>query len=358
MVPFNHDHDLSLTLTYIFNLNDGRDESDLEGSEKQPMLSFSLRNSVHTEILYPVRVMSFITVTETGSNIFKWGNAIRYSFKVKQSTALFWLRVLPLNKPFVIQACEHMASNWWLFSVSCHRWWPADRLPQSISHRFQLINAAKISRTEERKLPRECGGGGEKTERRERGEKTGGMIYRSLIIIIFFWERQRVTGCSSSASWAKNRGFLGDLQQQYKSQGHVGKVSIEERCKNDDWLFVKCSCFHSQRGIMWTAPRAYFNTLTHSLRSLPHFPPPAPYFWSPTVRLWRHTRNWQLNTAAEIGFMEWARRKKKKEEEEKKKWDEILKGFFSGMGFTALSSSSSVIFARLMMFNNRVRHGT
>lgn len=170
MVPFNHDHDLSLTLTYIFNLNDGRDESDLEGSEKQPMLSFSLRNSVHTEILYPVRVMSFITVTETGSNIFKWGNAIRYSFKVKQSTALFWLRVLPLNKPFVIQACEHMASNWWLFSVSCHRWWPADRLPQSISHRFQLINAAKISRTEERKLPRECGGGGGDREKRERRE--------------------------------------------------------------------------------------------------------------------------------------------------------------------------------------------
>ena len=44
MVPFNHDHVLSLTLTYIFNLNDGHDEFDLEGSEKQPMLSFSLRN--------------------------------------------------------------------------------------------------------------------------------------------------------------------------------------------------------------------------------------------------------------------------------------------------------------------------
>ena len=303
--------------------------------------------------------MSFITVTGAESNIFKWGNAIHYSFKVKQSTALFWLRVLPLNKPFVIQACEHMASNWWLFSVSCHRWWPADRLPQSISHRFQLINAAKISRTEERKLPRECEseGGGVGQRERERGVKTGGMMYRSLIIIIFFWERQRVTGCSSSASWAKNRGFLGDLQQQYKSQGHVGKVSVEERCKNDDWLFVKCSCFHSRRGIMWTAPRAYFNTLTHSLCSLPHFPPPAPYFWSPTVRLWRHTRNWQLNTTAEIGFMEWARRKKKKERRRKKKRDEILKGFFSGMGFTALSSSSSVIFAHLMMFNNRVRHG-
>ena len=320
MVPFNPDHNLSLNLTYTLNLNDGHDKSYLEGSEKQPNLSFSVRNLVHTEILYSGCVISFIT--ETGSNIFKWGNAVRYSFKVKQSTALFWLRVLPLNKPFVIQACEHMACNWWLFSVSCHRWWPADRLPQSISHRFQLINAAKISRTEERKLPRECERGGEewreRERERERGAKREGMIYRSLIIIIiFFCERQRVTGCSSSASWAKNRGFLGDLQQQYKSQGHVGKVSFEERCKNDDWLSVKCSCFHSRRGIMWTAPRAYFNTLTHSLCSLPHFPPPAPYFWSPTVRLWRHTRNWQLNTAAEIGFMKWARRKKKKEEEKK-----------------------------------------
>lgn len=190
MVPFNHDHDLSLTLTYIFNLNDGRDESDLEGSEKQPMLSFSLRNSVHTEILYPVRVMSFITVTETGSNIFKWGNAIRYSFKVKQSTALFWLRVLPLNKPFVIQACEHMASNWWLFSVSCHRWWPADRLPQSISHRFQLINTAKISRTEERKLPRECGGG-ERRQREEREERRQEEWYIGASLLLFFSERGR-----------------------------------------------------------------------------------------------------------------------------------------------------------------------
>lgn len=320
MVPFNHDHDLSLTLTYIFNLNDGRDESDLEGSEKQPMLSFSLRNSVHTEILYPVRVMSFITVTETGSNIFKWGNAIRYSFKVKQSTALFWLRVLPLNKPFVIQACEHMASNWWLFSVSCHRWWPADRLPQSISHRFQLINAAKISRTEERKLPRECGGGGE-TERRERGEKTGGMIYRSLIIIIFFWERQRVTGCSSSASWAKNRGFLGDLQQQYKSQGHVGKVSIEERCKNDDWLFVKCSCFHSRRGIMWTAPRAYFNTLTHSLRSLP-ISLPLPHIFGARLCVCGAT----LATDSLIPLQKlvsWSGQEEKKKRKKKKKKNEM-----------------------------------
>ena len=134
-------------------------------------------------------VISFIT--ETGSNIFKWGNAVRYSFKVKQSTALFWLRVLPLNKPFVIQACEHMACNWWLFSVSCHRWWPADRLPQSISHRFQLINAAKISRTEERKLPRECERGGEewreREREREREEQREKEWYIGASLLLFFF---------------------------------------------------------------------------------------------------------------------------------------------------------------------------
>lgn len=79
MVPFNPDHNLSLNLTYTLNLNDGHDESYLEGSEKQPNLSFSVRNLVHTEILYSGCVISFIT--ETGSNIFKWGNAVRYSFK-------------------------------------------------------------------------------------------------------------------------------------------------------------------------------------------------------------------------------------------------------------------------------------
>lgn len=133
----------------------------------------------------------------------------------------------------------------------------------------------------------------------------------------------------------------------------MGKVSNEECCKNYDWLIVKCSCFHSQRGIMWAAPRAYFNTLTHSPYSLtptaaPHPHPislPCPIFWSPTVSLWRHTYIWQLNTAAEIGFMEWA----------KMRWD--FKRLLFRAGSATLSSSSSVIFACLMMFNNRVRHG-
>lgn len=108
---------------------------------------------------------------------------------------------------------------------------------------------------------------------------------------------------------------------------------------------------------MWTAPRAYFNTLTHSLRSLP-ISLPLPHIFGARLCVCGAT----LATDSLIPLQKlvsWSgqEEKKKKEEEEKKKWDEILKGFFSGMGFTALSSSSSVIFARLMMFNNRVRHG-
>lgn len=58
-----------------------------------------------------------------------------------------------------------------------------------------------------------------------------GVINVFFYLFLYEGERGEVIRCSSSL----HGGFWGDLQQSYKSHvGHVGKVSIEECCKNDD----------------------------------------------------------------------------------------------------------------------------